>query len=130
MKKFWPVVLGVALFAANACDEGEYNELKCDASFEDECVSYDYYATCRNGIIETVQCPEGMFCRMDANGKSDCADANGEETGEDMAVGIADDTCEGENRRCLGDTVQTCVGNRWVSASEACAAGCAEGSCL
>ncbi|MBO4351013.1 MAG: hypothetical protein J6A01_08720 [Proteobacteria bacterium] len=130
------VLIGALLLAAalGGCDEGKYNDLKCDASYKDECIDYDYYTTCQNNSIVTIKCPDANYCFMDANGESKCVPARDENAPvDDNAQGTdasAGNICTEGSTRCEGNFVQTCVTRQWISAAKECANGCAEGACL
>jgi hypothetical protein len=51
-----------AALGLNACDTGEYNDLKCDASYVAECLSGNVYMTCNNGTLDLVYCDGDQVC--------------------------------------------------------------------
>ena len=70
-QKFLKVVLlsGIAL-GLSSCDEGKYNDLKCDADYKVQCLSETVYMSCDGGVLETHECGANEYCKSteDADG--------------------------------------------------------------
>ena len=81
-QKFLKVVLlsGIAL-GLSSCDEGKYNDLKCDADYKVQCLSETVYMSCDGGVLETHECGANEYCKTteDADGDLVGACANYDE---------------------------------------------------
>lgn len=136
MFKNLKVFIGVLLLSAvmAGCDEGKFNDLSCDDSYKDECIAYDYFATCQNNVIVTAKCPEANFCFTDANGDSRCILAKDENAPMDGTsqgnASASDNGCTEGSTQCDGNYVQMCTSQQWIKMAEECANGCADGACL
>lgn len=68
--------LACAAMTANACDTGDYNDLKCDpAQYKSECIAHSYYMMCNpsaespeKGELITVKCESPLFCFQNDSG--------------------------------------------------------------
>lgn len=65
---FVMATLGLGLCA---CDEGEYNDLKCDpATYKANCLDPVSYMVCVDNLLILHECPSGQIC-SDSNATAD-----------------------------------------------------------
>ena len=88
----------------NACDTGEYNDLKCDSDYQSECLSRDVYMACMDGVLTTVLCDDNTYCsETEVNGvrAASCVPygVNVNPTGQKCGNGQIDEgeSCDGSN---------------------------------
>jgi len=57
-----------ATVGINACDTGDYNDLKCDPSYVSECLSENAFMACNGSILQVQYCQNGNICRQTETG--------------------------------------------------------------
>lgn len=103
--KFFKLCLLAGIAAGMcACDEGKYNDLKCDSNdFQAECLSTNSYMTCAEGTLKVVLCQETAYCKNvvgeDGSVAATCVPYKGSASANtcgDNIVGL-DEECDGNN---------------------------------
>ncbi len=109
------LVSGIAL-AATACDEGRYNELECDESYNAECLDRTHMMVCDAGTLIVTECDPGLYCHvessLDADGNAVLGKASCSPTGEsiplcDCTTGL--NCTEAQKAKCVELSACDCV---------------------
>ena len=104
---------GVAA-SLNACDEGAYNDLKCDDAYQTECLSAEKYMVCEGGMLTVKDCAANTYCHVNDSGVGECVPL-----GEPLPVTECTDGAE----KCENGSAYVCSNGKW-DAGTSCANGC------
>ncbi len=122
-------------FAASACDTGEYNDLKCDASYKAECLSSSQYMVCENSELVVKQCGNNSYCKVGDDGVGACVAYTTEPecTAENVAEKCTDPTkpvCSAEGK-CVAAEPECTADNAAEKCTDPTKPVCsAEGKCV
>ena len=110
----------------NACSEGEYNDLQCDAAtYKPECLDTMNLMECQNGALIVTQCQAGYYCKIAA-----AADGTGNTASCAPAAPNNNviPSCNHDTPICLNATqLETCVNGQ--PSVESCPNGCDNNAC-
>ena len=70
-KSFKLSLCAILAMAASGCSQGEYNDLKCDDSYQSECLTNTKYMACISNVLTVIECEPDAYCQnINANGVS------------------------------------------------------------
>ncbi len=114
-KKLFAICFFAGVAASmNACEEGAYNDLKCDDAYQTECLSAQKYMVCEGGMLTVKDCAANTFCHVNDSGVGECVPF-----GKPLPV----TECTNGAEKCENGSAYVCSNGQW-GAGTSCANGC------
>lgn len=114
-KLFALCALACAACGMTACEDGQYQDLKCDSSYVAECLDAKNMMSCVNGTLVVTKCQNNFYCTSQNGAAAQCAPAS------DNSVS-PQPQCDFAGSKCQGTNLLTCTNG--ILSSQSCLYGC------
>lgn len=116
-KFFALCALACAACGLNACEEGEHENLQCDASYVSECLDTANIMSCQSGKLVVTKCAAGTYCKSQNGAAAQCAPVS------DGSTSPVPAQCSHSGAQCQGNSVVVCSNGQIISTTP-CTYGC------
>lgn len=116
-KFFALCAIACAACGLNACEDGEHENLECDASYVAECLDTGHMMSCQSGKLIVTKCANGTYCKSQNGAAAMCAPIS------DSSNAPVPSQCSHSGAQCQGNSVVVCANGQIIS-STPCTYGC------